>query len=398
MTSPLRAWFAWLPAIALVLGGCTSVTPRPSPVPEPLVGEATLPGFAGVRHIHGFREEDFIKDFQTAMRTARPGPAGVAILALSGGGPNGAFGAGALVGWSELGTRPEFQVVTGVSTGALAAPFAFLGAAYDDRLTRAYTTIHDSDLFVPQVKRGLFRLLRVDSLTSNKPMDHMLAELIDQPMLEAVGREYARGRRLYVCTHEMVSGRAVYWNLTAIAASGRPDALALFRKVLIASASLPIVFPPQYFEVDAGTGRHTEIHMDGGLSRQAFFHMNGARAGLAPRPDGTPMPLTAYIIRNGHVRPQYDPIKPRVVPIALRTIAALVSAEGVGDLYRIYSQAVEEQADFRLMLIPEEFSLKHHGMFDPDFMRRLYDLGRQNIKAAQPWSPRPPFLSPTDGR
>jgi len=397
MTVAFRSANLVLIGIALALGGCTGVTSRPPPVPEPLVGDAQLPDYPRVRHIHGFREAEFIADYQAAMRAARPDPAGVALLSLSGGGPNGAFGAGVLVGWSETGTRPQFQVVTGVSTGALAAPFAFLGAAYDDRLTKAYTTLHDADLFIPQVKRSLFRLLRVDSLTSNTPMDPVLAALIDQPMLEEIGREYARGRRLYVCTHEMVSGHAVYWNLTAVAASGRPGALELFRKILIASASLPIVFPPQYFEVEAGGTRHTEVHMDGGLSRQAFFHMNGARAGLAARPDGSPMPLTAYVIRNGRVRSKYDAITPTVVPIALRTIEALVSAEGVGDLYRIYSQTLEEKADFQLMLIPEDFPLKHHGMFDPAFMRRLFELGRQNIKSAQPWSPRPPFLSPTDG-
>ncbi|WP_438481276.1 patatin-like phospholipase family protein [Oleiharenicola lentus] len=370
---------------------------RPPPVPEALVGEAIVPGFPHDRHIHGYREAEFIADYQTAMRAAPLNPAGVAILSLSGGGPNGAFGAGVLVGWSELGTRPQFQVVTGVSTGALAAPFAFLGPAYDDRLTKAYTTIHDADLFIPEVKRALFRLLRVDSLTSNKPMDHVLAALIDQPMLEAIGREYTRGRRLYVCTHEMVSGHAVYWNLSAIAASGRPDALELFLKILIASASLPIVFPPQYFEVEVGGERHTEIHMDGGLSRQAFFHMNGARAGLAPRADGTSTPLTAYLIRNGRVRSKYDAIDPTVVPIALRTIEALVNSEGVGDLYRIYSQTLEEQATYQLMMIPDNFPLKHHGMFDPTFMRRLFDVGCASIKSAQPWQPRPPFLSSKDG-
>lgn len=382
--------------VGLLLAGCSTLT-RPPPVPETLVGEAVLPDFANVRHIHGFGEREFIADYQAAMQLAEAGPDGVAILSLSGGGPNGSFGAGVLVGWSEIGKRPEFQIVTGVSTGALAAPFAFLGPDYDGQLTKAYTTMHDSDLFIPQVKRAVLHLLRVDALTSNKPMDHVLAALIDQPMLEAIAREYHRGRRLYVCTHEMVSGRAVYWDLTAVAASGQPDALALFRKILIASASLPIVFPPQYFEVEAQGQRHTEIHMDGGLSRQAFFHLNGARAGLSARPDGASVRLTAYLIRNGRVRSKYDAIRPTVVPIALRTIEALVSSEGVGDLYRIYSQTIEEQATFQLMMIPEDFPLKHQGMFDPEFMRRLFDLGRESIKSEHPWQSRPPFLSSADG-
>ena len=395
MTASSRALLPWLVA-ALLLGGCATVD-RPPAVPEPLVGEATLPGYGNIRHIHGYREAEFIADYQLAMRSAPDTAEGVSILALSGGGPNGAFGAGALVGWTETGTRPQFQVVTGVSTGALAAPFAFLGPAYDTKLRNAYTSIHDDDVFVPHLMRSLFGMLHTDSLANTSAFNRTLADLVNAPMLAEIAAEYAKGRRLYVCTHEMVSGHAVYWNLTAIAASDNPGALDLFRRVLIASASVPIVFPPEYFEVEAGGKPHTEIHMDGGLSRQVFFHMNGARAGLRQRPDGTPTPLTAYIIRNGKLRTPYHELTPRVMNIALRTVQSLVAAEGIGDLYRIYSQTLEEQAAYRLMMIPEDFPTDHQGMFDPEFMRRLFDLGQATIKAPQPWQHQPPFLSSTDG-
>jgi predicted patatin/cPLA2 family phospholipase len=384
-----------LGAIA-VLAGCAS-TPAITPVPEKLVGQATIPDFPVVRYIHGYDETAFIADYQTAMRSAQPGPDGVALLAMSGGGPNGAFGAGVLVGWSELGTRPQFQVVTGVSTGALAAPFAFLGTAYDPRLIEAYTKVQDSDLFHAHVLASAFRLFHVDSLADDQPFRKVLARLVDAEMLNQIAVEYGRGRRLYVCTHELNSGRAVYWNLTALAASGRPDALELFHQILLASASLPMVFPPQYFEVEAGGQRYTEVHLDGGLSRQAFLHLNGARAGLAPQADGTPPPLTAYVIRNGKLRPDYDTVPLRVIPIGLRTMQALVAAEGVGDLYRIYDQTLEEQAAFRLMLIPEDFSLRHRAMFEPEYMRRLFELGRSTVKGTSPWLDRPPYLSPVDG-
>lgn len=398
MRGAFQSSFAGFAAVLLgLLAGCTSA-PTITPVPEKSVGHATIPGHGPIRYLHGYDEAAFIADYQVAMRSAPNGPEGVALLAISGGGPNGAFGAGVLVGWSELGTRPEFQVVTGVSTGALAAPFAFLGAEYDDRLKLAYTTIRDADLFNPHILRSFFSFLHVDSLADTRPLDQTLARLIDTEMLKRIAAEYSRGRRLYVCTHELTSGRAIYWNMTALAASGRPDALALFRKVLIASASIPMVFPPQYFEVEVNGQRFTEVHVDGGLSRQAFFHLNGARAGLQPQSDGSPVRLITYLIRNGKLRADYDPIPLHVVPIGLRTMQALVAAEGTGDLYRIYDQTLVEQADFRLILISEDVPMKHRQMFEPEFMQTLFELGRTRIKAENPWFDRPPYLSPTDGR
>lgn len=391
---------AILPLSALVLlallAGCTSPGPI-TPVPEKSVGRAMLPGYAPIRYVHGYDEAAFIADYQLAMRSAPAGPDGVVVLAMSGGGPNGAFGAGVLVGWSELGTRPQFQIVTGVSTGALAAPFAFLGTAYDSRLIAAYTKFQDADLFHAHILGSAFRLLHVPSLADDHPLEKVLAQLVDAELLNQIAVEYSRGRRLYVCTHELTSGRAVYWNLTALAASGRPDALDLFRQVLVASASLPMVFPPQYFEVEVDGQRYTEVHLDGGLSRQAFLHLNGARAGLPKQAGGSPVPLTAYVIRNGKLRPDYDAVPLHVLPIGMRTMQALVAAEGVGDLYRIYDQALQEQADFRLILIPDDVPLKHHQMFEPAFMQGLYERGRQSIKQANPWLDRPPYLSSVDG-
>lgn len=379
-----------IPALSLLGGGCAT-TILTSPVPKAAALAATIPGFPGVRYGYDHTESEFVADYHFAMRAAQPGPAGVAVLALSGGGPNGAFGAGLLAGWTQRGDRPEFQVVTGVSTGALAAPFAFLGAAYDDRLVRAYTKTHDADIFIPHLARSFFRLLRVEALTDTTPLHRTLASLIDQPLIDAVAAEHRRGRRLYVCTHEIVTGRAVFWNLSAIAASGQPKALALFRKVLVASAAVPIAFPPQHFDVEAPTGRFRETHVDGGLSRQVFLHLNGARAALASPPQGPPTPLTAYIIRNGRTRLDYDPITPTIVPIALRTIEALISSEGVGDLHRIHEQTVVENAAYRLAVIPETFDLRHDGMFEPTYMRRLFELGRERMLAGSAWQDAPPM-------
>lgn len=392
-----RSGFRWLSAagssaVLLLLCGCVALT-RTVPVPEAHVTRATVPGYGQTRYGYDHTEVDFVADYQSAMRAAPARPEGVSVLALSGGGANGAFCAGVLCGWTDSGRRPEFQVVTGVSTGALAAPFAFLGSAYDERLIRAYTTINDPDVFVPRFVRTVFNLLRTDSMADTAPLARTLANLVDPSMIEAIGREHRRGRRLYVCTTELVSGRAVFWNLSAIAASGQPDARSLILKILVASASIPIVFPPQYFEVEVGPNRYTEMHVDGGLSRQVFFHLTGARAALPSAPAAPLVPLHAFIIRNAKLIPSYDPIRPSLLPISQRTVEALINAEATGDLHRIYGQTLREEATFRLAAIPDEFPMQHSGVFNADFMQRLFKLGREQARSGFPWLEQPPQLS-----
>jgi predicted patatin/cPLA2 family phospholipase len=395
--SPTYAGFRWLlaagsGAILMLHCGCVALI-RTVPVPEEKVTQAAVPGYGQIRYGYDQTESDFIADYQSAMRAAPARPEGVSVLALSGGGADGAFCAGVLCGWTESGRRPEFQVVTGVSTGALAAPFAFLGPAFDERLVRAYTTINDPDVFVPRFVRTAFNLLRTDSMADTAPLARTLAGLVDRPMIDAIAAEHRRGRRLYVCTTELVSGRAVFWNLSAIAASGQPDARSLILKILVASASIPIVFPPQYFEVEVGPNRYTEMHVDGGLSRQVFVHLTGARAALPSEPAVPPVPLHAYIIRNAKLIPSYAPIRPSLLPISQRTVETLINAEATGDLHRIYAQTVREESTFRLAAIPDEFPMQHSGVFNAEFMQRLFTLGREQARSGFPWLEQPPQFS-----
>ena len=169
-------------------------------------------------------------------------------LALSGGGQDGAFGAGILCGWTEAGTRPQFKLVTGISTGALMAPFAFLGPAYDHVLKEAYTTISDKDVYKAHkplaILLSLVNIKPLPALTENKPMEELVARLVDDKVLAEVAREHRKGRRLLIGTTQMDAQRLVIWNMGAIANSGNPQALALFRKIMVASASIPAFFPP----------------------------------------------------------------------------------------------------------------------------------------------------------
>ena len=193
-------------------------------------------------------------------------------LAVSGGGANGAYGVGILLGWTAAGTRPEFALVTGISTGALIAPFAFLGPEYDARLKEAYTSMTTKDIAKPRSALGT---LNSDAATDTAPLKAHIARYVDQEVIDAIAREFRRGRRLFIGTTNLDAIRPVFWNIGYIAVSGRPDAGDLIRTILLASASIPAVFPPQYIPVEAGGKRYDEIHVDGGAVAQAFLYPLG---------------------------------------------------------------------------------------------------------------------------
>ena len=190
-------------------------------------------------------------------------------LSISGGGADGAFGAGLLKGWSESGTRPEFWAVTGISTGALIAPFAFIGSDYDDELESLYTTLSTSDLVK---KRSLIAGLTSDAFGDTAPMREVLQKHIDAEMIEEIAQEYARGRRLLIGTTNLDAKRPVIWNIGAIAAVGTDESAQLIRDVILASASIPGMFPPVRITARIGDEEYDELHVDGGVSSQVFLY------------------------------------------------------------------------------------------------------------------------------
>jgi predicted acylesterase/phospholipase RssA len=188
-------------------------------------------------------------------------------LALSGGGGGGAFGAGVLNGWTESGARPEFTIVSGVSTGALIAPFAFLGPAYDDRLRKIYTDGEAERLIgQPNPLGALFG----PGVFGRERLRRLVERHLDDDLIRAIAREDEKGRRLLVVTTNLDAQRAVVWDMGAIAASGEPKAFALFREVLAASASVPVIFAPQLIDVEANDRVFQEMHADGTLSAPVY--------------------------------------------------------------------------------------------------------------------------------
>ncbi len=312
-------------------------------------------------------------------------------LAISGGGANGAFGAGLLVGWTAAGNRPIFRIVTGISTGGLMAPFAFLGQKYDAKLKKLYTTTSTKDIIE---KRSLFSLLTADSAADTSPLREMLEDVIDVKMLEEIIVEHDKGRRLYIGTTNLDAKRPVIWNIGIIAKSGAPNALHLVRDIMVASASIPGAFKPVYIEVEADGHRYDEIHVDGGTSSQVFLYPASLDMRWVMKQIGLEGKSRTYIIRNSRIEPDWETVTPKIIPILGNTISTLIRTQGIGDLYRIYLGAQRDDIDYNLAFIPSDFEEKPKEEFDPEYMSKLFDLGFRMGKNGYPWEKAPPGFEP----
>ncbi|MGI9344438.1 MAG: patatin-like phospholipase family protein, partial [Gammaproteobacteria bacterium] len=313
------------------------------------------------------------------------------ILAISGGGANGAFAAGLLNGWSASGERPEFTVVTGISTGALVAPFAFLGPDYDHLTERFYTQYATEDLVE---ERGWIRsFLGGEAGFDTSRLRARIAGYVDAGVMEAIATEHRRGRFLLIGTTNLDAARPVIWNIGAIAESGKPGALDLIHDILLASASIPIVFPPVLIEVESGGNVYDEMHADGGVSRQSFlFNLSDA--------EDTFEVLNivgqgrAYLIRNSKVEIPWQTVNRDMFSIAGRAASSLVHTQGMGDLYREYLGALRFDFDFNLAYIPSTFDAEPEELFDRNYMRKLYGLAYEMSIDGYPWQKIPPGLGP----
>lgn len=309
------------------------------------------------------------------------------LLAISGGGDSGAFGAGLLIGWTEHGSRPDFKVVTGVSTGALSAPYAFLGPAYDDQLKAVYTRVGPDDIYEEQyISGGLFGEAAADS----SPLKQLFARHISVDVLDAIAHEYEKGRLLFIVTTDLDSMTPVIWNMGAIAASQAPGSLQLFRDILAASAAIPGVFPPVMIDALVDGVPHQEMHVDGGVSTQVFLYPPTARAFGA---DIERRERHLYIIRNARIAAKTETVKRGTLDILQRAISGLIRSQGIGDLYRIYTLARQDGIDYNLAHIDERFDAPKRDDFDTGFMNALFEYGRKAARDGYSWRDRPPGLA-----
>jgi predicted acylesterase/phospholipase RssA len=401
--NPVPVRVAVVVATFVALHACTTL-PRLAPVPPTQTARAVVPGFANCRY---WLDEDFPalvrealaddkRERETLVRlgiATNPMPP-AHVLAISGGGDAGAFAAGLLAGWSAQGTRPQFRLVTGVSAGALIAPFAYLGPSYDHVIRTVAISVGPNDIFD---RRNALAGLASDGMADSRPLADLVAKYITQDTLAAIAAEYAKGRALQIATTDLDSGRPVIWNMGAIAASQAPGAIELFRKIMVASASIPGVVSPVLFDVEVDGQRYQEMHVDGGVIAQTYVYPRYIFKEWE-RATGQPFEraLHVYVVLNGRMQPEWAATQRRTLAIGNRAIRTLVQAQGIADVDRIYAIALQDRADFNLAYIGPDFTYPHYEEFDNAFMKRLYDYAYALGASGKAWHKAPP--SETNGK
>ena len=324
----------------------------------------------------------FEKDSERFMRRVRSASGGgaVNVLALSGGGAGAAFGAGALTGLTKAGTRPDFHVVTGVSAGALTAPFAFLGPAWDDQLTESFSGQRSAHL----VQFSLTGLLFGSSAFKGKPLADLVNHYATEEMLNAVAVEAAKGRLLLIATTDLDSERTVIWDMGAIALHGGPAALKLFRQVLIASASVPGLFPPVMIPVETSGTILEEMHVDGSTTASMFIAPE--IASVLPDQLGGLRGANIYVIANGQYGAPTITTPVRTAAIAKRGIQASLHSSTRGAVLATLALATRNDMHLNVTAIPDDYPF--NGLLDlkPERMRALFNFGADCAMRGELWT------------
>jgi predicted acylesterase/phospholipase RssA len=382
-------------AIAVVLGGCLATSDRAA-VPGIEIEAARVSGYGDIRfwgdEVTPTIEAIIRRQYRQVQQASLAGEPGAStrkanFLAISGGGGDGAYAAGFLTGWTRSGQRPHFEVVTGVSTGALAAPFAFLGSRYDEALRDIYTRYGDNDLVVDRGILGFLGASRYDTA----PLKRLIEQYMTDDVLEAIAQEFAKGRRLLVQTTNIDAQRPVIWDLSAIAASQQPERRELIVRVLLASSAIPGAFPPVRIQVNADGRNYDELHVDGGVTAQILFAPPRTRfARFEQMAFGGTRERTLYVIRNGKLTPDYKLTEEGVFPLAIRSIATLTKYQGLSDLRRLDRIASETNARVLFTSIPPTFTKAAQSDFDRGYMGELFLVGEQMGLLGRAWRSGPP--------
>src|SRR6202022_1564589 len=360
-----------------LLAGCSSLPRTPY-----TASDAAASTVLDLSELRSYADEPASTFLKTDV-SFRAGP--LSYLALSGGGADGAYGAGVLNGWTAAGTRPNFSVVSGVSTGALIAPFAFLGPAYDATLREVYTSgIAESLLDAPSILNALFG----SGLFGNTRLRELVARYVDQDMLVAIAAEHAKGRKLFIVTTDLDTQRTVIWDMGRIATIGSPQALSLFRDVAAASASIPVVFPPMLINAEANGHRFQEMHVDGGVTApvltlpEAFLLRNGAPPGG--------LRMNMYILINNKVERDFQLVPNSTIDIAARASASVTKTQIRSILYGTSDFARRNIFGFNLTYIDKDFPSPGSSGFETTYMRSLYQYGYDKAKTGEFWAKAPP--------
>ncbi|MBK3663246.1 patatin-like phospholipase family protein [Bradyrhizobium diazoefficiens] len=362
-------------ALSLALGACTSLPRTPY-----TAADAASSRVLDIEGLRRYTDEpvtkfSFDKDTSTASRS---------YLALSGGGADGAYGVGVLNGWSAAGTRPAFSVVSGVSTGGLIAPFAFLGSRYDDTLRELYTSgIAESLLSDPSIMRVLFS----SGLFGNTRLRELVARYVGPEILAQVARENAKGRRLLIVTTDLDTQRTAIWDMGKIAAVGTPEALKLFRDVMAASASIPLVFPPILIEAEGQGHKFQEMHVDGGVTAPVLT-LPEALLSQDRLPGNAKMDI--YILVNKKIERNFELVANSTIDVASRSLSSITQSQTRSIIFSTYDFAKRNHLGFHLSYIERDYPAPQSEGFDTAYMRALYQYGYEKAASGQAWTSRMP--------
>ncbi len=382
-----------IPILSMLISGCTSLGARIS-VPEKLADHAIVPNLSKVRFYADSKAltqaelKDVAVNFKKRIKQSPNNDHTWNVLSISGGGSDGAYGAGILNGWTQSGTRPVFDVVTGVSTGAIIAPFAFLGSDYDGTIKEIYLNLTTDMVLKTNILSGL---LGGSALTDNSGFANLITHYATPDLLRKIGNQCNNGRILMLGTSDLDTQRGVIWNICELANSNAPNKISLFRQIILASASIPGAFPPVKFDVEVGGKIYNELHVDGGISSQVFLYPPAFSPRKIDALLGINRRRRVYVIRNSKVTPDYEATDSKLFNISARSFETLIKNQGLSDLYRIYALARRDGLDYNLTFVPESFDVPNEEVFDPHYMAELYKLGEEVGRQRTHWY-KNPFL------
>ena len=345
-----------------------------------------------------FRNEDllaFAERNRAAVKPPIPYPRKT-VLVISGGGSYGAYPAGVLVGWTVTGTRPEFDVVTGISTGALLGAFAFLGPSEDCELQKAYTTLRNEDIYQ---KNRLIAALFSESFADTGPLAKYIAKTASDERIRRFAIENHKGRRFYVGTTDLDARRAVVWDMGAIASRDTQESRDLFRKILLASASIPGLFPPVRIPVTVDGRRYVERHIDGGTTSSMFFAPPWVPPAEREKlPPGWLYGSDIYVLVAGKVYPDPTPVKARAIAIAGNAVSTVIYDQTRSDLHKLFLLSTMTGMSYNVAVIPRDLESPMASTdFDPVEMTRLFNAGVQWAMTGLKWRITPPGYETNEG-
>lgn len=377
----MRTWTLLL-LTTFVLSACTHTPDRAFDARE--ANHALIAGYGEIRaYRYSPRNEALARHRDWMVKTQSDKKN---ILMISSGGGSGAFGVGVLAGWTATNTRPRFDVVTGVSTGALIAPYAFLGPAYDKTLVHLFTSGVAQKIVAINGPFGVFG----SSLLKPGPLKRHVERFITPDVLNQVAAEHRNGRRLFVLTTNLDTQRGVIWNMGAIAASGNPDALKLFRDVIVASASVPGVFPPVKVQAASNGRRFQELHSDGGSISQILTPPLLVENALFSEKQ-VQRNISLYVIVNNALIPEFDVTPNRTVSALARAYSTFLKSQAQSELTALYNHARRTGANFHVASIEVQVPYSMLNPLDRNYMHAVYRLGYEQTTSGALWKDTPVF-------